>query len=169
MTTMFGTTAYLESRILSADPIELVAILYEHAILYTGQARERLAKRDIPGRSEKIARVIGIIGELDSSLNHAAGGEISANLARLYQYIRQRLVTANLQQLDEPLAEVEQLLGTLAEAWTGVARGHDVPPAATSASPAMKFEMPSFMADAPVYQSNPYTGSGSQSSNAWTA
>jgi flagellar protein FliS len=158
--------AYLESRILSADPIELVAMLYEHAILYTGHARECLAKRDIAGRSEKIARVIGIIGELDSSLNHSAGGEISANLARLYQYIRQRLITANLQQQDEPLAEVERLLTTVSEAWTGVARGSDSPAPATA--PTKEFEMP-FMPEPSVYQSNPYMSGGSPSGNAWTA
>jgi flagellar protein FliS len=165
---MIGKAAYLESRILSADPVELVAILYEHAILYTGHARECLAKRDIAGRSEKIARVIGIIGELDSSLNHSAGGEISANLARLYQYIRQRLVMANLQQQDEPLAEVERLLGTISEAWTGVARGNDSPAPVSASALAKEFEMP-FMPEAAVYRSNPYLGSGSHSGNAWTA
>jgi flagellar protein FliS len=124
---MIGNAAYVESRILSANPIELVAILYEHAILYTGQARESLARKDIHTRSARIARVISIIGELDGSLNHAAGGEISLNLARLYQYMRERLVTANLKQEDAPLAEVERLLTTLSEAWSRVAHEPEAP------------------------------------------
>lgn len=119
---MIGSTAYLESRILSADPVELVNILYEHAVLNTAQARECLAQRDIVGRTAKIGRVISILGELDGSLDHSAGGEISKNLARLYQYMRERLLMGNLRQQDEPLAEVEQLLTTLAEGWDSVSR-----------------------------------------------
>jgi flagellar protein FliS len=165
---MIGNAAYLESRILSADPVELVAILYEHAILYTGHARECLAKRDIPGRSAKIAKVIAIVGELDASLNHSAGGEISANLARLYSYMRQRLITANLQQQDEPLAEVERLLGTLAEAWAGIARGGDGSSAKPQQAAVAEFEVP-FIPAATAFRSNPYQMGGASAGNAWTA
>ena len=112
--------AYLHGRILSADPMELVTILYEHAILSVQQARERLAAKDIVGRTKTISKAIAIIGELDGSLDHSVGGPISKNLARLYQYMRQRLTTANMKQEDPPLAEVESLLQTLAEAWAEV-------------------------------------------------
>jgi len=115
-----GSEAYLESRIRSADPIELIAILYEYAILSVREARASLAKKDIAERSRKISKAVAIIGELDSSLNHSAGGQIATNLARLYQYIRERLTAANIKKEDAPLAEVESLLNTLAEAWHSV-------------------------------------------------
>jgi flagellar protein FliS len=102
--------------------MELVTILYEHAILSVQQARERLAAKDIVGRTKTISKAIAIIGELDGSLDHSVGGPISKNLARLYQYMRQRLTTANMKQEDPPLAEVESLLQTLAEAWAEVQR-----------------------------------------------
>ncbi|HYA16816.1 MAG TPA: flagellar export chaperone FliS [Bryobacteraceae bacterium] len=164
---MIGS-AYLESRILSADPIELVNILYEHAILYTAQAREALAKRDIQGRSAKIGRVISILGELDSSLNHSAGGDISANLARLYQYMRERLLAANLKQQDEPLDEVERLLTTLAEAWHGVAKARR----STASNPAP--ERPadlaaSFAPDRPVWGKSAWQMTPAGPGQAWTA
>jgi flagellar secretion chaperone FliS len=162
--TMLGNAAYLENRILSADPIELIAILYEHAICFTGNARESLAKRDIPGRSAMISRVIAILGELDGSLNHSAGGEISANLARLYQYMRERLMLANLKQEDAPLAEVERLLTTLAEAWDGVKHsGSQHAPAIVS-----PYATAPFIPDAPAYQNNPFQ-TNSYTSQAWTA
>jgi flagellar protein FliS len=154
---MIGS-AYLESRILSADPVELVAILYEHAILYTAQARECLAKGDIIGRTEKIGRVISILGELDGSLNHSAGGHISSNLARLYQYMRERLLTANLKKQDQPLAEIEKLLTTLAEGWDGVAKGrHD---AEQRTAPA---------AESALWETGDWLTESIASSQAWTA
>jgi flagellar protein FliS len=127
---MMGSAAYLESRIRSADPIELIAILYEYAILSVREARESLAKKDVAERSRKISKTIAIVSELDSSLDHEKGGQISTNLARLYQYIRERLTAANMKKEDAPLAEVESLLSTLADAWYSVKHADVAPPVA---------------------------------------
>jgi flagellar protein FliS len=137
--------AYLESRILSADPVELICILYEHAILSVQVARDSIERRDIASRSKAISKAIAIIGELESSLNHGAGGEVAGNLARLYQYIRERLLAANSSQEAGPLVEVERLLKTVGEAWTAIrpeadafpapARDGEIPPAAWGVLP----------------------------------
>lgn len=111
---------YLENRILSADPVELICILYEHAILAVQDARDSIERKDIASRSKAISKAIAIIGELEGSLNHRAGGEVSGNLARLYQYIRGRLLAANRSQEAGPLVEVERLLKTVGEAWTAI-------------------------------------------------
>ena len=113
-------SAYLESRILSASPLDLVNILYEHAILEVEEARRHLAGGNVAARSRSISKAIAIIGELQSSLDHDAGGEIAANLTRLYHYMRQRLTTGNVQQSDAPLAEVGALLESLGEAWRAI-------------------------------------------------
>ncbi|HUO31230.1 MAG TPA: flagellar export chaperone FliS [Bryobacteraceae bacterium] len=113
---------YLENRILSADPVELIQILYEHAIQFVQQARAALAAGDIVGRSRAISRTIGIVGELEGSLDREAGGSLSQNLAALYGYMRKRLTMANLKQEDGPLAEVESLLETLFSAWKAIDR-----------------------------------------------
>lgn len=109
--------AYLETRILSASPVELINILYEYAAMSVQDARECLAKRDVAGRAQAISKAIAIIGELESSLDHQQGGEIAGNLGKLYRYMRDRLTHANLRQEDQPLAEVEALLKTLGEGW----------------------------------------------------
>ena len=109
--------AYLESRVLSANPLELVCILYQCAIDSVRDARRHLAAGDIVARSRAVCQAVGAISELDGSLNHAEGGAISRNLGELYQYIKQRLTEANIRQMDAPLAEVESLLSTLYEAW----------------------------------------------------
>jgi flagellar secretion chaperone FliS len=75
--------SYLENRILSAEPLELIQILYEHAIKFVREARGALAAGDIVGRSKAIVRTIGILGELEGSLDRTAGGSISTNLAAL--------------------------------------------------------------------------------------
>ena len=113
--------AYLETRILSADPVELVSILYEYATISVQDARQSLASGDVPGRARALTKAIAIVGELEGSLNREQGGEIAANLGRLYPYMRDRLTHANITKKDEPLAEVEALLKTLGDGWKEIA------------------------------------------------
>ena len=57
--------AYLETRILSADPVELVSILYEYAGISVQDARQSLAAGDVPGRARAVTKAIAIMGELE--------------------------------------------------------------------------------------------------------
>ncbi|HVW10332.1 MAG TPA: flagellar export chaperone FliS [Bryobacteraceae bacterium] len=120
--------AYLETRILSADPVELVNILYEYATISVQDARESLAKADVAARAGAVTKAIAIVGELESSLDHRQGGEIAVNLGKLYRYMRDRLTHANITQKDEPLAEVEALLKTLGDGWKQIAGNTPVAP-----------------------------------------
>src|SRR5580704_3037258 len=108
---------YLKDEVLNADPVKLVIILYRAAMEAVGAARKHLANASIRERSHQISKAFEMIGELRGALNHETGGEISGRLAGLYVYMQQRLLEANCQQVDPPLAEVEQLLSTLLEAW----------------------------------------------------
>jgi flagellar secretion chaperone FliS len=110
---------YLESRVLAADPVELIAILYQSCTGAVRDARRHLAEGDIAARSRSIGRAQAILIELATSLD-ARGGEITARLSALYAYMQTRLAEANYRQADAPLGEVLALLVTLSEAWSGV-------------------------------------------------
>ena len=125
--------AYLESRVLSADPVELIHLLYEAAIEAVREARRYLAEGEIAARSRSITKAYGILQELVAALDHERGGEISGRLGQLYDYMQRRLLEANFQQTDQPLAEVLGLLATLAEAWREVKR--EAQPAAPPENP----------------------------------
>lgn len=108
---------YLEAEVLGADPVTLVGILYRAAIESVAGARRHLLARDIQQRSRSITRASEILNQLMLSLDHSVGGELSRNLVELYAYMQTRLIDANTNQTDPPLAEVERLLVILAEAW----------------------------------------------------
>jgi flagellar protein FliS len=111
---------YLQDRILSADPVELVALLYQACASAVEDARRHLAAGRIPARARSISKACDILLELTISLDHQRGGTLSQRLAQLYGYMHRRLLEANFRQSDEPLAEVGGLLATLREAWQGV-------------------------------------------------
>lgn len=106
---------YLETEVLSADPLKLVCMLYRAAIEATGAARRHLKDRQIRERSRQIMRALEILRELTRSLDPQY--EISRPLRDLYVYMQTRLLEANARQSEAPLAEVEQLLRTLLEGW----------------------------------------------------
>jgi flagellar secretion chaperone FliS len=109
--------AYLESKILTADPLELVRMLYRAARDATHSASVHLAAGRIAERSRQISKAHAILSELSVSLDHARGGSLSHSLAALYDYMQRRLLEANLSQKAEPLVEVESLLTTLLAGW----------------------------------------------------
>jgi len=108
---------YVDNEVLNVQPLELVCLLYSKAIEKLNQARQHLAVGRIQQRCEAIARAMEIVAELQGSLNAEAGGEVARNLDRLYIYVQERLVEANTQQAEAPLAESVRLLTTLHEGW----------------------------------------------------
>ena len=123
--------AYLESRVLSAEPLELVHMLYQGAIGAVQEARHQLANGKIMERSRAIGKACAILTELTVTLNQEAGGELAKRLASLYDYMRRKLLEANFRQSDGPLGEVLGLLVTLAEGWAEISKRTETAAAAS--------------------------------------
>ena len=132
--------AYLENTVLSASPVKLVYLAYEGAIEVITEARAHLKEGRIHERSHAITRAQLFVSELQTSLDFQKGGDLSAQLGRLYEYIQRRLLEANFKQDEAPLADVQGLLETLSEAWREVAEiDHPLAAAAASSSSAGSF------------------------------
>ena len=135
--------AYVEATVLQADPITLIQILYRAAIESVAQARRNLRAGKIAARTEQVNRVSAILNELALSLDHERGGALSRNLVELYDYMQYRLLEANAQQTEAPLAEVERLLQTLLEGWM------KCQPPAAPAKPALRLVEPEIASEPP--------------------
>ena len=109
--------SYQEAEVLSANPLGLVRLLYRGAIEAIATARRCLAAGDIAGRSQAITKAVKIVTELAFSLDHQKGAELSRTLVELYDYVQRLLIDANCRQVDPPLAEAQELMATLQEAW----------------------------------------------------
>jgi flagellar protein FliS len=124
---------YADEAILNASPLGLIIALYEGAIESAATARHFLLTGDIPARTKAINKTINIVSELMRSLNDEKGGEVSANLRRLYGYIQAKVVEAHTRKTAAPLQEVEKLLSILLDGWKGADAKFD-PTAAISAA-----------------------------------
>ncbi len=111
----------IETTVTSANPHQLVLLLFDGAIDAVGQARLRMEQRDIPGKGASVSKAIRIISEgLLAALDDKQGGQIAINLRSLYEYMLRRLVEANLKNRPEILSEVISLLNEIRGAWAQI-------------------------------------------------
>ena len=114
---------YLQTQVQSRTPLELVVMLYDGAIRFATEARAAIVTRDIARRGNAISRAMAILSELQSTLDLEKGGEIAANLDKLYTFVRDRLVDASVKQDVRPIDEALRVLETLRDGWSGISTG----------------------------------------------
>lgn len=108
----------IETSVHAADPHELVNLLFNALMQSLGLARAAMARGDIPAKGREIGRAVRYLEEgLKAGLNEQQGGELAANLRRLYDYCVLRLTQANVDNDVRKIEEVERLMEPLAQSW----------------------------------------------------
>ena len=121
-----GANAYArmgtESGAMSASPQQLITMLFDGAKTAITMARHHMANKEIAAKGIAISKAINIVenglkASLDADAGGAAGADLVANLAALYDYINERLLYANLRNDPALLDEADRLLESLGSAW----------------------------------------------------
>jgi flagellar protein FliS len=128
-----GVDAYRRTVATSSSPLELVVRLYDGAIAFMLEARDGIARKDVHARTRAVSRALAIIAELQNTLNVQEGGELAAELDRLYTYMSTRLLDVTARADDDAAAEVQKLLSTLREGWSQIATQSARTPAGAAA------------------------------------
>ena len=75
---------------------------------------------DIAAKNKTLNKAIGLIGELQDSLDMKKGGELSINLFNLYAYMISKVSQSNMKNTAEPLTEVISLISEIKSGWDGI-------------------------------------------------
>jgi flagellar protein FliS len=130
---------YLESRVYTSTPEELIQMIYETALESVHRGIEAVESGDIETRARAITKASSCVMELAGSLNVEAGGELGVRLAVLYEYLLHELLEANVHQNAAPLRDCERVLRSLLEGWTAalsqLERNASIPAEDDKASP----------------------------------
>ncbi len=110
----------VHSNIMDASPHRLVQMLMEGVLEKIALAKGNLVRHEIASKGENIGKAISIVGGLQASLNKEAGGEISENLDRLYDYMTQQLLMANSRNDEAMLDEVAGLMLDIKISWDAI-------------------------------------------------
>jgi flagellar secretion chaperone FliS len=113
----YGANKYKQTSVKTANRGQLLIMLYESAIKNVKKAAECLDRKDIPGKGQAIVRAHDIINELNNTLDFEVGGQIARDLERLYHFMTDQLIKANVENKKEPLQEVQKLMETLLDGW----------------------------------------------------
>ena len=107
-----------------ATPTRLIQIAFESALSHLAIAqgcmtriKDNLPLAEVVAKCSAIAKAVQLVGHLDESLNLEKGGEVAANLHKLYQYMLDRLTVANATNDSEIAAEVSGLVRKIKDAW----------------------------------------------------
>jgi flagellar protein FliS len=108
---------YLESRVLSAHPVEIVSMLFDVAIESLKEAIGHLKTQDRMARSRAATRAEQAIQELLVALDHSVNAPFTHTSADLYRYALGRIVAGHARESEAAFQEALIVLKPLQSAW----------------------------------------------------
>ena len=111
---------YNNSKVLTASPAELTLMLYEGAIKFCNIAIVGIEQNDIQKAHTNIRKVEKIIDEFRSTLDRRY--PVAEDFDRVYVYLLQRLLEANVKKDKAILEEVNMHLRSMRDNWKEVMR-----------------------------------------------
>ena len=109
---------YNTTKIMSASPAELTLMLYEGAIKFCNMAIMGIEHNDIQKANNSIKRVQRIIDEFRATLDMRY--PVAEDFDRVYKYLLERLLEANIKKDKEILEEVNTHLHSMRDTWKEV-------------------------------------------------
>jgi flagellar protein FliS len=114
-------TAYQDNAVSTQNKGRLVVLLYEGAIKFMKLAIKELEAGNYDTKGQYLNRAQDIINELNAVLDMESGGEVAANLRKLYVFMSNRLTQANVKRDPDMIRDVIKLMEELNEGWKAIA------------------------------------------------
>ena len=108
------------SQIAGADGHRLVQLMYANLLERLAAIKGHLQRNEIARKCEQVDKVTQIITELVDSLDLERGGEVAANLQRVYEYCLVRLVKAHADNDEAGFEEIAAHIRKLKGAWDAI-------------------------------------------------
>lgn len=118
---MNGVEAYQDAAVTTQSKGRLIVLLYDGAIKFMKLAIKELEAGSYEAKGRYISKAQDIINELNAVLDTEAGGEIAANLRKLYCFMSNRLSQANAKRDPQVIREVITLMEELNQSWKAIA------------------------------------------------
>lgn len=111
---------YQQNAVQSAEPGDLVVMLYDGLVRFLKLAVKSLEENDNEAANTALIKSQDIVSYLDGTLDSRF--EISRNLAALYDFMSRQLVSANIKKEVQLVEEVLGLAQELRDTWRQAAQ-----------------------------------------------
>lgn len=108
---------YLVQQVATASKAMLTSMLFNAAVANTQRAIVHLDEAHPQPARPFLIKAQEIVLELRTSLDHEAGGEIAANLERIYDFVYRQLVAASVRGDIRAARDAEGILADLRDTW----------------------------------------------------
>ncbi|MBE6064845.1 flagellar export chaperone FliS [Clostridium cochlearium] len=113
--------AYKTNSVNYASKEQLLLMVVDGAVKFSKIAKQGIEEKDIKKAHENIIKTQNIFYELMATLDVEKGGEWAENLMKIYDFIIQRLLEANIKKdvkiMDEIIPIIEDIRDTWHEAY----------------------------------------------------
>lgn len=117
MYTQKNPSEYMKVKIQTADPTELLVMLFDGAIRFTRQAKVMMAQKELDKKNDLLVRSQNIMLELIQALNPSLERKLYNNLIGLYKFCYERLLAANIENCAKAADEALVILEDLRAMW----------------------------------------------------
>ncbi|WP_100374034.1 flagellar export chaperone FliS [Bacillus sp. FJAT-45037] len=111
-------SAYKQNAMKTASPGELTLMLYNGCLKFMKLTRAAIEEQDLEKRNVNSIKAQNIIRELMVTLK--TDNEVGQNMMRMYDFILNRLMEANIKSDLTALAEAEELVTDFRDTWKQV-------------------------------------------------
>lgn len=108
------------ARITQASKSELIVILYEMILTEIKEAEEAFEREDMEVFDKELKQAQKYLGELMAALDYRY--KLAYELANLYQYVNERIITAMIRKKPDSLESAVSVLQKLLTGFEGVSR-----------------------------------------------
>lgn len=152
---------YLRNQIESASREQLILMLYDGLLRFCEQGKAAIQEKEFVPAHEALMRAQAVLMELVNALDQDNGGEIAENLGRLYAYMFQKLVEANMTHTIEPIDETLKHASQIRDAWSKAMQNEPQRPATPPAVADSQDKVQVSTTDPSTPQDNPTTNTQS--------
>ena len=118
---MNGIATYQDNTVTTQSKGRLIVMLYDGAIKFMRLAIKELEANNFEAKGNYINRAQDIINELNAVLDMDAGGEMVANLRKLYCFVSDRLSQANVKRDPQMIRDCIKIIEELNQVWKVIA------------------------------------------------
>ena len=109
--------AYQTASVTTSNQKQLIIMLYDGMDRFLSKSVKAIKEGDIESAHTYLHRTGQILLELLSTLREDKGGEIAANLKRIYVFCYEQVVIANLKKDIRMIRGIQEVLANLRGAW----------------------------------------------------
>ena len=110
-------STYQQTEVKTSNRLDLLVMLYDGAVKFMNQAIECQEKSDMAGKGAYVSKAMAIISEFKSTLSFAYDKDLATNLDRLYTFINDKLIKANITKDSNHIHEAVKITIILRDAW----------------------------------------------------